>query len=64
MTINQIIDKLLDKYKNKDLNLYPDINILKQRLVEMKVFWGGNTQVENEDEIIEIIKTGINSNKS
>ena len=64
MTINQIIDKLLDKYKDKDLKFYPDIIILKQRLVEMKVFWGGNTQVENEEELLEIIKTGINTNKS
>lgn len=64
MTINQIIDKLLDKYKDKDLKIYPDILILKQRLVEMKVFWGGNTQVENEEDLLEIIKTGINTNKS
>lgn len=58
MTINQIIDKLFESYKNKDLSKFPDVFALKQRLIEMKVFWGGNTQVDNEEEVLKTIETG------
>ena len=58
LTINQALDKLFIQYKNKDMIAYPDVQVLKQHLIELKMVWGGNTPVENSKEIIQIIKTG------
>ncbi|MBP7845855.1 MAG: hypothetical protein KA007_00255 [Candidatus Pacebacteria bacterium] len=58
MTINQMMDKLLSKYENKDISNMPAIIKLKQKLIDLKVFWGGNTEIDNVKEVIEIIDSG------
>jgi len=58
MTINQMMDKLLSKYENKDISNMPVIIKLKQKLIDLKVFWGGNTEIDNVKEVIEIIDSG------
>jgi hypothetical protein len=58
MTINQTLDQIFIQYKNKDLNQYPAIQKLKMNLTELKLTFGGNTQVENEDTIQKVIESG------
>ena len=58
MTINQALDKILTKYKNSELDKYPDIASLKFSLVELKIFWGGNHKLENPRKVSRIIETG------
>lgn len=58
ITINQALDKIFIDYKLKDVENFPDIQTLKQNLVELKLTWGGNTQVENEETINNVIRTG------
>ena len=58
MTINQTLDQIFIQYKNKDLNQYPAIQKLKMNLTELKLTFGGNTKVENEDTIQKVIESG------
>jgi len=58
MTINQALDRILTKYKNSELDKYPDIASLKFSLVEMKIFWGGNHKLDNPAQIKKAIETG------
>lgn len=58
MTINQTLDQIFVLYQNKDLNKYPAIQKLKMNLTELKLTFGGNTQVENEDTVQKVIKSG------
>lgn len=55
-TINHALDSLLSFSENRDLNKYPDLLILKQNLVEMKLTFGGNTPLENPVEVANTIK--------
>ncbi len=56
MTINQSIDKILSKYK--DIEKFPDIKTLKDKLFKLKTKHGGNAIVDNCDVIAAIIKSG------
>lgn len=58
MTINQSLDQLLVQYQTKDMDKYPAIQKLKKNLTELKLTFGGNTQVENEDTVKNVIKSG------
>jgi len=58
MTINQTLDQIFVLYKNKDMDKFPDIQKLKVNLIELKITWGGNTQVENEATVKNVIKYG------
>ena len=58
MTVNQALDKLLTKYSNDKAKSLPDVFALKLNLVDLKVFSGGNTLVENLEYVEHIIKTG------
>ena len=58
MTINQILDKIFVSYQKKDMDKYPDVVSLKIKLIDLKIHWGGNTLVENIDEVQNIIKYG------
>lgn len=58
MTINQALDKILTKYKNSDMDKFPEVAALKLSLVEMKVFWGGNHQLDNPRKVSRIIEKG------
>ncbi|HEY5392460.1 MAG TPA: hypothetical protein VIJ57_10120 [Hanamia sp.] len=58
LTVNQLLDQILTKYKSGDLEKFPDVHSLKCNLIELKVFYGGNTPIENEEEAKEIIETG------
>jgi hypothetical protein len=58
MTINQTLDQIFERYQNADLNKFPAIQKLRQNLVELKITFGGNTQVENEDTIQKVIASG------
>ncbi len=53
LTINQALDLILTNYKSK--NKPTKIATLQERLILMKLEFGGNTQVENADEVLEII---------
>lgn len=58
MTINQTLDQIFIAYNGKDMNKYPAIQKLKLNLTELKLTFGGNTLVENEDTIQKVIKSG------
>jgi len=58
MTINQALDRILSKYKNSDMDKYPDISTLKVSLIEQKMVWGGNYKLENPRKVSRIIETG------
>jgi hypothetical protein len=58
MTINQALDKILSKYKNSDMETFPDIATLKVSLIEKKMVWGGNYKLENPKQINKTIETG------
>jgi hypothetical protein len=58
MTINQALDQIFVSYQKKDVNKFPDVTRLKQSLVDLKIHYGGNTLVENEDTVKNIIKFG------
>jgi hypothetical protein len=53
MTINQALDKLIDR---TDLNL--EQQNLKFSLVNFKMEFGGNTKIENNKQVKNIIKYG------
>jgi len=53
MTINQALDKLMQV---KDLNL--EQQNLKFSLVNFKMEFGGNTEIENKKQVKNIIKYG------
>lgn len=53
LTINQALDLILTKYKSKDKPT--KVSELQEKLIFMKVEWGGNTQLENASEVFEII---------
>lgn len=58
MTINLALDKIFVLYEKKNMENYPDVLCLKQQLIDYKVFWGGNKPIENEIEVMNIIKYG------
>ena len=58
MTINQTLDQIFVQYKNKDMEKYPAIQKLRMNLTELKLTFGGNTKVENEDTIQKVIESG------
>jgi hypothetical protein len=58
MTINQALDKILSKYKNSDMEKFPDIATLKVSLIEKKMVWGGNYKLEHPKQINKTIETG------
>lgn len=58
MTINQTLDQIFVAYKGKDMDKYPAIQSLKMNLIELKLTFGGNTQIENEDTVQNVIKSG------
>lgn len=58
LTINQALDKILSSYQTKDMTKYPAIQNLKLNLTELKLTFGGNTQVENVDTVESVIRTG------
>lgn len=58
MTINQALDKILSKYKNSDMEKFPDVSLLKLSLIEQKMVWGGNYKLDNHRKISKIIETG------
>lgn len=58
MTINQALDQIFVSYEKKDLNNYPDVQTLRQHLIELKITFGGNTVVENSGKVKNIIKFG------
>lgn len=53
LTINQALDLIYSKYKQgkKPINVIT----LQERLILMKIEFGGNTQLENVDEVNDII---------
>ncbi len=53
LTINQALDLILSKYNSK--NRPASVTTLQERLILMKLEFGGNTQVENIAEVLEII---------
>jgi hypothetical protein len=53
MTINQALDKIISK---EDLNLEQEE--LKLSLKEFKIKFGGNTKIENSNEVKNIIEFG------
>jgi hypothetical protein len=58
MTINQTLDQIFIKYQREDLDKFPAIQKLKLSLTELKLTFGGNTQIENEDTVQKVIKSG------
>lgn len=58
MTINQALDKIYTEYAKKDISNFPAVQTLKQNLVELKLTFGGNTPVENESTVNDVIRTG------
>ena len=58
MTISQTLDQIFVSYQKKDMDKFPDVTRLRVKLIEMKIQWGGNTNVENEDTVNNIIKYG------
>lgn len=58
MTVNQALDQIFTSYQKKDMNQYPSIQTLKQNLIELKIKYGGNTVVENENIVKNTIKYG------
>lgn len=59
MTINQALDKLT---QNKKLNL--EQQDLKFSLTNLKMEFGGNMQITNEEEVENIIKHGNKEGKT
>lgn len=57
-TVNQALDKIFSLYEKKNLTDYQDVLTLKQNLVEIKLTFGGNTPLENQKEVENIIKFG------
>jgi len=58
LTINQALDKILTKYKSKDMDKFPAVVALKQSLIEKKIHFGGNTFVENSKTVENVIEFG------
>lgn len=63
MTINQALDQIFVSYEKKDLNKFPDVQTLRQHLIELKITFGGNTVVENADKVKNIIKFGSSNSE-
>jgi hypothetical protein len=59
MTINQALDKLI---QSKKLNL--EQQDLKFSLMNLKMQVGGNTKIENKDEVNNLIEYGTKDGKS
>lgn len=59
MTINQALDRLT---QSKKLNL--EQQDLKFSLMNLKMQVGGNTKIENEDEVNNLIEYGTKDGKS
>lgn len=53
ITVNQMLDKLLTKYSN---TTKPDSVVkLQQRLIELKVQFGGNTFIDDYEEVLKVL---------
>lgn len=64
MTVNQALDKILSKYKLSEMDKYPVVQALKINLIEMKINFGGNSELENIEEVEKIITTGKPNKKN
>lgn len=54
MTINQALDLI---YNYHDIDQFPDVKKLRTKLSKLKIKHGGNTFIENEAVVAEIIKS-------
>lgn len=55
MTINQALDKLLTKYH--DTSKKPEaVSIIQTQLIELKIQYGGNTILEDDKEVLRLLK--------
>ena len=58
LTINQSLDLIFVSYKNKNIKTFPAVQKLKEDLFQLKQKHGGNTQVDNEDTVRNVVKFG------
>lgn len=55
MTINQALDKLLTKYH--DSSKKPDaVSIVQTQLIELKIQYGGNSILDDDKEVLRLLK--------
>jgi len=59
VTVNQIFDKLLSKYKSSEIKKYPDVLKLKTKLFKIKSELGGNTIINNNNDLLNLIDNGF-----
>jgi len=54
-TINQVLDRLLDKVTLDQINADEELQYIYQRLVEKKSIYGGNHQIIFQGELLKLV---------
>ena len=61
LTINQALDLI---YNYRNIDAFPDVKALRNKLSILKIKHGGNTLIENTETVAEIINSVENNPKN